>query len=76
VDRNPRVPSIRVGPRSHCFAIGVRVNAILEGVLQRVLGAGFRIDRELGGVGMWLASDLALDRPVVIKVLSPSARPA
>jgi len=52
------------------------VNAILEGVLQRVLGAGFRIDRELGGVGMWLASDLALDRPVVIKVLSPSARPA
>jgi serine/threonine-protein kinase len=41
--------------------------------LQRALGAGIRIERELGGGGMsrvFLATDLSLDRQVVIKVLS------
>jgi len=39
-----------------------------------VLGAGFRIERELGGGGMsrvFLAEDLSLGRKVVVKVLPP-----
>ena len=45
----------------------------LGGVRERVTSAGFRIDRELGGGGMarvFLATDISLDRQVVIKVLS------
>jgi tRNA A-37 threonylcarbamoyl transferase component Bud32/TolB-like protein len=44
--------------------------------LQRALGEGFRIERELGGGGMsrvFLARELSLDRQVVVKVLSPEA---
>jgi len=44
----------------------------LREALQRSLGPGFRIDRELGGGGMSkviLATDLSLDRQVVVKVL-------
>src|SRR5690348_14740448 len=42
--------------------------------LRATLGAQYRIERELGGGGMsrvFLAEDLALARPVVIKVLHP-----
>ena len=42
--------------------------------LQDVLGAGYRIERELGGGGMsqvFLAHDTVLDRRVVVKVLPP-----
>ena len=42
--------------------------------LRAALGANYRVERELGGGGMsrvFLAHDLALDRPVVIKVLHP-----
>jgi eukaryotic-like serine/threonine-protein kinase len=49
------------------------VDDTLGGVRERVIGARFRIDRELGGGGMsqvFLATDLSLDRQVVIKVLS------
>jgi serine/threonine-protein kinase len=48
------------------------VDATVRDSLERVLGAGFRLGRELGG-GMsrvFLATDLALDRQVVVKVLS------
>ena len=44
----------------------------LRDTLQAALGAGFRIERELGGGGMsrvFVARDLALDRDVVVKVL-------
>jgi serine/threonine protein kinase len=42
--------------------------------LADAVGAGFRIERELGGGGMsrvFLAEDLTLGRKVVIKVLPP-----
>ena len=42
--------------------------------LKKTLGAGFRIDRDLGGGGMshvYVAHDDALDRDVVVKVLHP-----
>ena len=48
----------------------------LAGSLQRALGDGYRVDRELGGGGMsrvFVARDLTLDRDVVIKVLSGEA---
>ncbi len=51
-----------------------RVDPVLRDGLQQVLGTGIRLDRELGGGGMsrvFLATDLALDRRVVVKVLSP-----
>ena len=41
--------------------------------VQRTLGDGYRVDRELGGGGMsrvFVAHDLSLDRDVVVKVLS------
>ncbi|HKW09912.1 MAG TPA: protein kinase [Gemmatimonadaceae bacterium] len=41
--------------------------------LQRVLGAEFQLDRELGGGGMsrvFFGIETALDRPIVVKVLS------
>src|SRR5215470_14291238 len=44
--------------------------------LQRALGHAFTVERELGGGGMsrvFLAHDVALDRRVVVKVLSPEA---
>jgi TolB-like protein len=44
--------------------------------VQQALGAGYRVDRELGGGGMsrvLVAHDLSLDRDVVIKVLSGEA---
>jgi serine/threonine protein kinase/tetratricopeptide (TPR) repeat protein len=44
-------------------------------LLERTLGPGFRLERELGGGGMsrvFLAHELALGRPVVVKVLPPS----
>lgn len=43
--------------------------------LPATLGTAYRIERELGGGGMstvFLAEDLALQRQVVVKVLSPS----
>jgi hypothetical protein len=46
--------------------------------LQRTHGTGFRVDRELTGGGMatvFLATDLALDRPVV-KLLRWTGSPA
>jgi eukaryotic-like serine/threonine-protein kinase len=42
--------------------------------LQTTLGAGYRLQRELGGGGMsrvFLAEDASLGRPVVVKVLAP-----
>ncbi|MBL8997111.1 MAG: protein kinase [Gemmatimonadetes bacterium] len=45
----------------------------LRDLLQTALGTGFRLERELGGGGMsrvFVARDLALDRDVVVKVLS------
>src|SRR5437764_13216583 len=44
--------------------------------LQGALGAGLRIERELGGGGMsrvFVARDAALNRSVVVKALSPEA---
>ncbi|MFN2601338.1 MAG: protein kinase [Gemmatimonadaceae bacterium] len=46
----------------------------LQEQLQDVVGATYRIDRELGGAGMsrvFVATDTELDRQVVIKVLPP-----
>jgi serine/threonine protein kinase len=46
----------------------------LQPRVQAALGAGYRIERELGGGGMsrvFLADDVALGRKVVVKVLSP-----
>jgi serine/threonine-protein kinase len=43
--------------------------------LAAALGSGFRLERELGGGGMarvFLATELALDRRVVVKVLPPA----
>lgn len=48
----------------------------LRDILQSALGDGFRLERELGGGGMsrvFIARDLALDRDVVVKVLSEEA---
>src|SRR5690242_20019774 len=42
--------------------------------IQSLLGTGYRVERELAGGGMsrlFLATDLLLDRPVVVKVLPP-----
>ena len=42
--------------------------------LQAALVSSYRIERELGGGGMsrvFVATELALDRPVVLKVLPP-----
>src|SRR6478752_10720201 len=42
--------------------------------IQSLLGDGYRVERELPGGGMsrlFLATDLALDRKVVVKVLPP-----
>jgi serine/threonine-protein kinase len=47
--------------------------ADLQDVLRSSLGPGYRIERELGGGGMsrvFLATDMGLDRAVVVKVLS------
>jgi serine/threonine-protein kinase len=43
--------------------------------LQSALGGAYRFDRELsvgaiGGAGTWVATDLAIGRPVVLKILS------
>jgi serine/threonine-protein kinase len=46
----------------------------LRDTLQSALGAGYRLDRELGGGGMsrvFVAEDTRLRRKVVVKVLSP-----
>jgi eukaryotic-like serine/threonine-protein kinase len=48
--------------------------ADLQVQLQRALGDAYRIERELGGGGMsrvFVATEVALDRQVVIKVLPP-----
>jgi serine/threonine-protein kinase len=42
--------------------------------LQQVLGAGYTVERELGGGGMarvFLANDVRLGRPIVIKTIAP-----
>ena len=47
----------------------------LQGPLQRALGDAYRLERELGGGGMsrvFVATETALGRQVVIKLLSPS----
>lgn len=52
------------------------VSDTLAATVQRALGDGYRVDRELGGGGMsrvFVAHDLALDRDVVVKVLSDEA---
>jgi TolB-like protein len=52
------------------------VTDALGATLQRTLGDGYRVDRELGGGGMsrvFVAHDLSLDRDVVVKVLSEEA---
>ena len=52
----------------------VRMTDLFRDNLQAALGASFTLDRELGGGGMsrvFLARDVALDRDVVVKVLSP-----
>jgi TolB-like protein len=44
----------------------------MRDALQRTLGTGIRLERELGGGGMssvYLATDLSLDRQIVVKVL-------
>ena len=46
----------------------------LQSQLQEVLGPAYRIDRELGGAGMsrvFVATEIELDRQVVVKVLPP-----
>ena len=48
----------------------------LADTVQRTLGDGYRVDRELGGGGMsrvFVAHDLSLDRDIVVKVLSGEA---
>ena len=48
--------------------------AELRDQLQESLGAGYRLESELGGGGMsrvFVAHDLALDRQIVVKVISP-----
>lgn len=48
------------------------MDSVVRLALQRSLGPGFRLDRELGGGGMsevHLATDLSLGRQVVVKVL-------
>ena len=50
------------------------MNSDLPAQLQEIIGAGYRIDRELGGAGMsrvFVATDIELNREVVIKVLPP-----
>ncbi len=46
----------------------------LQARIQAAVGSGYRIERELGGGGMsrvYLATEVALDRAVVIKLLAP-----
>jgi serine/threonine protein kinase/Tol biopolymer transport system component len=53
---------------------GERVTPDLQKQLEKVLGAAYRIERELGGAGMsrvFVATETELDRQVVIKVLPP-----
>ena len=50
------------------------MSAELRDQLQRTLGDGYRLERELGGGGMsrvFVAEELRLDRRAVVKVLSP-----
>ena len=50
------------------------MNSDLQNQLQEILGSTYRIDRELGGAGMsrvFVATELELDRQVVVKVLPP-----
>ena len=47
----------------------------IKGLLQEHLGASYAIQSELGGAGMsrvFVAEDVALRRPVVVKVLNPT----
>lgn len=47
--------------------------------LQELLGPGYRVDRELGGAGMsrvFVATEVDLDRQVVVKVLPPDVTAA
>ena len=51
------------------------MTADVRGQLQTALGAGYSIDRELGGGGMshvFVARDEALGREIVVKVLAPA----
>ena len=50
------------------------MNSDLQNQLQEVLGSAYRIDRELGGAGMsrvFVATEVELERQVVVKVLPP-----
>jgi Tol biopolymer transport system component len=50
------------------------VTSDLQNQLQEILGTSYRIDRELGGAGMsrvFVATEVELDRQVVVKVLPP-----
>jgi Tol biopolymer transport system component len=51
-----------------------KLTSDLQSQLQEVLGPAYRIDRELGGAGMsrvFVATEIELDRQVVVKVLPP-----
>src|ERR1041385_882168 len=53
------------------------VSDMADDGLIRALADRYRIEREIGGGGMsrvWLATETALDRQVVVKVIAPSLR--
>jgi serine/threonine-protein kinase len=50
------------------------VTSDLQSQLQEILGSAYRVDRELGGAGMsrvFVATEVELERQVVVKVLPP-----
>src|SRR5262249_48655342 len=63
-------------PRRNFTAFGVetRVTTSLRDTLQQALGDTYQLERELGGGAMsrvFLATDAALSRRVVVKVIAP-----
>ncbi len=55
------------------------VTTDLSTQLQEILGTGYRVDRELGGAGMsrvFVATELDLERQVVVKILPPDVTAA
>ena len=73
-DRARRVASPREVPRFGLASNRDAVSSDLQQQLQITLGVAYILERELGGGGMsrvFLASERALDRKVVVKVLLP-----
>jgi hypothetical protein len=67
-----------LGRGSADAAGGIEVTSLRD-TLQSALSSTYAIDRELGGGGMsrvFLATESALDRSVVLKVLPPELAPA